>query len=115
MSGKPADGEHWVPEKPDGSGWAEVDWASAIRGSRYHYRHGERGPGADRQRATWYRVVTRLETPNLDAPHENSYNVPAGALSDFLAELTMAGGDELIWHIEPCPQPPPEARVSEIE
>jgi hypothetical protein len=41
--------------------------------------------------------------------------VPAGALSDFLAELTMAGGDELIWHIEPCPQPPPEARVSEIE
>jgi hypothetical protein len=115
MSGRPPVGEHWVPENPDGSGWAEVDWASAIRGSRYHYRHGDPAPDAEGQRSPWYRVVTRLETPNLHAPHENSYWVPASSLSDFLAELTLAGGDEQIWHIEACPQPPPEARVSEIE
>ncbi|MCD6056794.1 MAG: hypothetical protein K0Q89_324, partial [Thermomicrobiales bacterium] len=29
----------WIPDNPDGSGWAEVDWVSASRGSRYHYRH----------------------------------------------------------------------------
>ena len=33
--------EFWIPDNPDGSGWAEVDWASVSRGSRYHYQHGE--------------------------------------------------------------------------
>ena len=23
--------ELWVPDNPDGSGWAEVDWVSAVR------------------------------------------------------------------------------------
>ena len=40
------------------------------------------------------------------------YFVAARALADFLAELTMAGGDEQIWHIEPCPEPPPEANLA---
>jgi hypothetical protein len=22
----------WVPDNPDGSGWADVDWVSAVRG-----------------------------------------------------------------------------------
>jgi hypothetical protein len=104
--------EHWVASNPDGSGWADVDWVSAIRGSRYHYRHGPLRAEAERQRPRWYRVVTRLETPALHAPHENSYFVAASGLADFLAELTMAGGDEQIWHIEPCPEPPPEARLA---
>ena len=112
MKRSPAAGAQWVPDFPDGSGWAEVDWVSAIRGSRYHYRHGAERPDADRQRPRWYRVVTRLDTPALHAPHENSYFVAAGALADFLAELTMAGGDEQIWHIEPCPAPPPEANLA---
>ena len=104
--------EHWVSDNPDGSGWAEVDWVSAIRGSRDHYQHGHLQPDAERQRPLWYRVVTRLDTPALHAPHENSYFVAARALADFLAELTMAGGDEQIWHIEPCPEPPPEANLA---
>ena len=103
---------HWVPDNPDGSGWAEVDWTSAIRGSRYHYRHGLPRTEAERDRPGWYCVVTRLDTPQLHAPHENRYYVPAAALADFLSELTMAGGDEIIWHIEPCPEPPPESLVS---
>lgn len=105
------DRQQWIPDNPDGSGWADVDWSSAVRGSRYHYRHGEPLPAAEQGRARWYRVVTRLDTPQLHAPHENSYYVPAAALADFVAELTMTGGDEVIWHIEPCTNPPPEARV----
>ncbi len=31
----------WVPDNPDGSGWAPVAWVSAARGRRYHYRHAE--------------------------------------------------------------------------
>jgi hypothetical protein len=103
--------QHWVPDNPDGSGWADVDWASAVRGSRYHYRHAEPVAGAERLRPRWYRVVTRLDTPLLHAPHENSYYVPAASLADFLSELILAGGDETIWHIEPCAEPPPEARL----
>jgi hypothetical protein len=100
---------HWTPDNPDGSGWAEVDWVSSIRGTHYHYRHSEPRVDADRLRPGWYCVVTRLDTPQLHAPHENRYYVPAAVLADFLAELTMAGGDEEIWHIEPCPEPPAEA------
>ena len=103
--------QHWVPDNPDGSGWAEVDWASTIRGTRYHYRHGLPRAEAERLRPGWYCVVTRLDTPRLHAPHENRYYVPASVLGDFLAELTLAGGDEEIWHIEPCPEPPPESRA----
>lgn len=100
---------HWVPDNPDGSGWADVDWVSAARGSRYHYRHGEPAAEAAALRPPFYRVVTRLDTPLLHAPHENSYYLPAAALADFLAELILAGGDETIWHVEPCERPPSEA------
>jgi hypothetical protein len=100
----------WIPDNPDGSGWAEVDWASAARGSRYHYRHV--GP-VSAERAllpAYYRVVTRIESETLH-PHENSYFVARDSLSDFLAEIGVAGGAEVIWHVEPCPTPPRESRV----
>jgi hypothetical protein len=62
----------WIPDNPDGSGWAEVDWVSASRGSRYHYRHV--GPAVEERARlpAYYRVVTRLESEALHA-HENSY------------------------------------------
>ena len=100
----------WLPDNPDGSGWAEVDWVSTSRGSRYHYRHV--GP-AEEERArlpAYYRVVTRLESEALDA-HENSYYVARERLADFLAEVSLASGTEVIWHVEPCPHPPPESRL----
>ena len=108
----PPPGERfWVPDHPDGSGWAEIDWTSAVRGSRYHYRHGAPLPEARAALPPYYRVVTRLESGELD-PHENSYFVPGDRLADFLAEVSLAGGAEAIWHIEPCPDPPPESRVT---
>jgi hypothetical protein len=101
----------WVPDYPDGSGWADVDWVSASRGSRYHYRHV--GPmEEERSRLpAFYRVVTRLESAELH-PHENTYYVAREQLADFLAEIGIAGGAEVIWHVEPCPVPPPESRVA---
>jgi len=102
----------WIPDNPDGSGWADVDWASAAQGSRYHYRHSEPLAEAERLRPPFYRVVTRLESAKIVIPHENDYYVAAGDLADFLAELAWNGGAEVIWHIEPCPEPPPEANVS---
>ena len=110
-AGQPTGRRLWMPDNPDGSGWAEVDWASAVRGSRYHYRHGEPLPEARALLATFYRVVTRLESDDLE-PHENSYFVPQTRLADFLAELALAGGAETIWHVEPCSEPPPESRVA---
>ena len=101
----------WIPDHADGSGWAPVDWVSAVRGSRYHYRHAEIDVEARSLRPAWYRVVTRLDTPLLHAPHENSYWVSGDRLADFLSELTLAGGDETIWHIEPSENPPPESRT----
>ena len=104
--------QFWIPDNPDGSGWATVDWVSASRGSRYHYRHV--GP-IEEERSNlprFYRVVTRLESRNLHA-HENSYYVARDHLADFLAELSLAGGSEVIWHVEPCPQPPPESGTSD--
>ncbi len=103
-------GRLWVPDNPDGSGWAEVDWVSAVRGSRYHYRHGEPLALARAARSPFYRVVTRLESDELE-PHENSYYVPGDRLADFLAEMVLAGGTETVWHVEPCALPPPESRV----
>lgn len=100
----------WVPDNPDGSGWAEVDWASAACGSRYHYRHGEPLAVASAARPPFYRVVTRLESAALE-PHENSYYVASDRFADFLFELALAGGAETVWHVEPCPLPPPESRV----
>lgn len=99
----------WVPDNPDGSGWALVDWTSVARGRRYHYRHAEPDAEARTLRPPWYRVVTRLDTPGLHAPHENSYFVRAGELSDFLAEVVLAGGNEVLWRIEPVESPPPES------
>ncbi|MEA2511139.1 MAG: hypothetical protein QOJ59_626 [Thermomicrobiales bacterium] len=101
----------WVPDNPDGSGWADVDWVSAVRGSRYRYRHGKPHDEALALLPPFYRVVTRLDTPALHAPHENSYYVPRERLADFLAELALAGGAETIWHVEPCQTPPPESRL----
>lgn len=100
----------WIPDNPDGSGWADVDWASAVRGSRYHYRHAEPLAEARASLPPYYRVVTRLESADLHA-HENSYYVPRDRLSDFLAELAIVGGAEVIWHVEACPEPPPESRL----
>ncbi|MCC6314078.1 MAG: hypothetical protein IT337_08680 [Thermomicrobiales bacterium] len=100
----------WTPDNADGSGWADVDWVSAARASRYHYRHGEAWSDANALRPPFYRVVTRLESATL-TPHENSYFVHRERLADFLAELAITGGAEAIWHIEPCPDPPSESRA----
>lgn len=100
----------WIPDNPDGSGWADVDWASVARGSRYHYRHGEPLAKAKEMRPPYYRVETRLESERI-APHVNTYFVNAGSLADFLAEMVWNGGAEVIWHIDRCDEPPPEARV----
>jgi hypothetical protein len=105
-----ADADRWVPDHPDGSGWADVDWASAVRGSRYHYRHAAPLPVARAAQPPFYLVVTRLESASL-APHENRYYVPREHLADFLAEVSLAGGAEIVWHVEPCPVPPPESRL----
>lgn len=102
----------WIPDNPDGSGWADVDWVSAARGSRYHYRHAEPLAEATARRSPFYRVVTRLESPGLHA-HENSYYVAADRLADFLAELSLAAGAEVVWHVEPCREPPPESNVAQ--
>jgi hypothetical protein len=110
MESPAAQDRFWSPDNPDGSGWAEVDWTSAAQGSRYHYRHvGSIAEERERQPA-YYRVVLRLESATLP-PHENSYYVPRERLADFLAEVSLAGGAEEIWHIEPCPSPPAECRV----
>ncbi len=106
-----SDERFWIPDNPDGSGWADVDWASAAQGSRYHYRHA--GPIAqERLRLpAFYRVLTRLESADLH-PHENCYFVRREHLADFLAEISIAAGAEVIWHVEPCSDPPPESQVS---
>ena len=101
--------ELWLPDNPDGSGWALVDWSSVARGRRYAYRHAEPDAEARRRRPPWYRVVTRLDTPELHAPHENSYFIAADELADFLAEVILAGGNEVLWRIEPIEIPPVEA------
>lgn len=101
----------WIPDNPDGSGWADIDWVSAVRGSRYHYRHGEPLEEARRALPPFYMVVTRSETEQIPTPHENTYYVPSGMLHDFLSELVWSGGSETIWHIAPCDTPPDEARV----
>ncbi|HYI24603.1 MAG TPA: hypothetical protein VD767_04265 [Thermomicrobiales bacterium] len=98
----------WVPDNPDGSGWADVDWVSVGQGSRYHYRHAEPLAESLALRPRFYRVVTRLETERI-IPHENTYYVRGEALADFLGELVWNGGAEAIWHIEPCAEPPSEA------
>lgn len=106
--------ERWIPENEDGSGWADVDWGSVVRGSRYHYRHGEPADAARALLPTSFRVVTRMESADLE-PHENSYYVPSRLLADFLAELLMVGGNEVIWKIEPCADPPAESRIGLIQ
>lgn len=106
-----SDDDLWVPDNPDGSGWADVDWTSAARGSRYHYRHAAPRDKAQAERPPFYRVVTRLESAAL-RPHENTYFVAAESLADFLAELIWQGGTEVVWHVEPCDAPPPEARLT---
>lgn len=103
--------ELWVPDNDDGSGWALVDWTSVARGRKYFYRHAEPDAEARLLRPAWYQVVTRLDTPLLHAPHENSYFVTADELADFLAEIVLAGGNEHLWRIEPVDAPPPEAGV----
>jgi hypothetical protein len=107
-----APGSFWIPDHADGSGWADVDWASAARGSRYHYRHAASAASERARLPRYYRVVTRLESEALP-PHENSYYVSWRRLADFLAELALAGGAEAIWHVEPCAEPPPESGVME--
>jgi len=105
-----AEDRRWVPDNPDGSGWAAVDWSSVAKGSRYHYRHVG---SIDEERARlprYYRVVTRLESAALH-PHENSYYVHRSQLADLLAEISLAGGAETIWHVEPCQNPPAESRT----
>lgn len=100
----------WVPDHSDGSGWADVDWVSVARGSRYHYRHAADLATARAAQPSHYRVVTRLESAEL-RPHENSYYMSREHLADFLGEVALAGGAEVIWHVEPCSDPPPESLV----
>jgi hypothetical protein len=102
--------EHWTPDNADGSGWADVDWVSAIRGSKYHYRHGLEYEEALQELPPFYRVVTRLESDEL-IPHENSYFIPRRFLADFLNEIALAGGIEQVWHVEGFAEPPSEAKV----
>lgn len=103
--------ELWIPDNPDGSGWADIDWVSAVQGSRYHYEHGLPLAEAQAARPPFFRIVTRSETDDIPTPHMNTYYVPAETLADVLAELVWSGGSEMIWHIEPCDDPPAEARV----
>lgn len=103
----------WVPDNPDGSGWAPVDWTSAVQGSRYHYCHGPAREIAQARLPPFYRVVTRLQSSELE-PHENTYFVRNDRLADFVAEISLAGGAEAIWHIEPEFNPPPESRVMSV-
>ncbi len=103
----------WIPDNPDGSGWADIDWVSAVRGSRYHYRHVEAREVAAAALPAFYQVVTRLESAELH-PHENAYYVPGLLLADFLAELVMLGGAEVIWHVQPCDTPDPQSQVDRI-
>jgi hypothetical protein len=100
----------WIPDNADGSGWADIDWVSAARGSRYHYRHV--GPATEERARlpAFYRVVTRLESEALHA-HENSYYVARERLAEILAEISLAASAEVIWHVEPCPRPPPESKL----
>ena len=112
MTGSKGEERFWIPDNPDGSGWADVDWVSASRGSRYHYRHVGPIDGERLRLPPFYRVVTRLESEELHA-HENSYYVAQDRLADFLAEMSLMGGSEVIWHIEPCPSPPPESQVGD--
>ena len=111
MATSSSDQRFWIPDNADGSGWADVDWASASRGSRYHYRHV--GTEAEERAClpAYYRVVTRLESEALHA-HENSYYVAREQLADFLAEVSLAAGAEVIWHVEPCPNPPTQSQLS---
>ena len=101
---------HWTPDNPDGSGWADIDWVSAVRGSRYHYSHGAPKAEALAALPAFFCVVTRLESRHL-IPHENRYYLPGPLLGDVLVELSLAGGIEHVWHVEPCPNPPDESRV----
>ena len=105
--------ELWIPDNEDGSGWAAVDWTSVARGRKYYYRHAEPDAEARRLRPFWYRVVTRLDTPLVHAPHENSYYVTGEELADFLAEVILAGGNEVLWSVEPIHAPPVEAAPGE--
>jgi hypothetical protein len=45
----------------------------------------------------------------VHAPHENSYYVTGDELADFLAEVILAGGNEVLWRIEAVTAPPVEA------
>jgi hypothetical protein len=105
--------ELWVPDNPDGSGWADVDWVSATQGSRYHYRHGGSLDEDVKALPLLFKVTTRLESERI-RPHVNTYYVPGAKLHDFVEELVWNGGAERIWAIEPATEAPPEAKV-EIE
>lgn len=101
----------WIPDNPDGSGWADVDWVSAVEGSRYHYKHGLPIAEAEAERPAFYLIRTRSESEQIPTPHENTYYVPASSFVDFLEELIWNGGAEVIWHIEPVDDAPDEANV----
>lgn len=103
----------WIPDNPDGSGWADVDWVSAVAGSRYHYQHGLPLAEAEAARPAFYLIRTRSESEQIPTPHENTYYVPASSFADFLEEMIWNGGAEVIWHIEPVDDAPDEANVNE--
>lgn len=101
----------WIPDNPDGSGWADIDWISAVSGSRYHYQHGAPLAEAESVRPNYYLIRTRSESDQIPTPHENTYYVPAKNLADFLEEFSWNDGAEVIWHIEPVDEAPKEAHL----
>ena len=54
-------------------------------------------------------LVAAFQEYELKEAHRNKNSAD---LADFLAEVSLAGGAEVIWHVEPCPEPPAEARVA---
>lgn len=101
----------WQPDNDDGSGWAEVDWSSPVRGSRYHYRHVPAPELRNSEFSPYYEVITWIGAGEPEVIHENSYYVAQEELADFLMEMSLWGGEETIRHIEPCVHPPTEAHI----
>ena len=91
MTPEPAAGERfWIPDNPDGSGWAAVDWVSASQGSRYHYSHTGLARG---RAATVAGVLQGGDPPRVTPapPPSEQLLRRRERLADFLAEISLPG------------------------